>query len=168
MKLICPSCGAVASAEAWENDTRWRKLLQVVTSLPVPLPPTVFGYLSLYRPGKSALSVKKALRLTGEIAVLVATVHIQVQGKVARSCRPDHWAAGMEQMTERRGSLSLPLKNHNYLRQIVWQLADEADRQQESATRNREMTGTYRQEPADGLSEVTRKYLQQQDEKDQV
>lgn len=173
MKLTCPSCGAVASAEAWENDARWRDVLQVVASLPAPIPPMVIGYLSLFRPGKSALSPKKALRLASELSALVATGHIQVQGKVARPCSPRIWAQGMEQMVERRGSLSLPLPNHNYLRQIVWQLADEADRQQEAVRRDSEAQGVRpksrnprpEQGTADGMSEIMRKFNKLEEKK---
>lgn len=165
MKLTCPSCGAIASLDAWDNDARWRELLQVASSLPAPLPPAVLGYFSLFRPAKSALTVKKALRLAGEIKGMVETGHIQVQGKVARNSTPAQWANGMEQMVERRGALSLPLKNHNYLRQIVWQLADDADRAREAAIRNNELAGnrqTRDPQPEGGMSELMKKYLEQQ------
>lgn len=165
MKLVCPSCGAVASAEVWEHDARWREMMQVVASLPAPLPSTVLGYLALFRPGKTALSVKKALRLTRELSALVAQGHIQVQGQVARPCHPRMWAAAMEQMVERRGTLTLPLKNHNYLRRIVWGVADETDRQREM-TKNREaLSGNGPRTPGsgrteDGMSEIMRKYME--------
>ncbi|HHL33125.1 MAG TPA: hypothetical protein ENJ30_02030 [Desulfobulbaceae bacterium] len=165
MKLTCPSCGAIASLDAWDNDARWRELLQVSSSLPAPLPPAVLGYFSLFRPAKSALTVKKALRLAGEIKKMVAAGHVQVQGKVARPATPAHWATGMEQMVERRESLSLPLKNHNYLRQVVWQIADDADRARETAVRNNELTGNRQvrdPRPEGGMSELMKKYLKQQ------
>ena len=141
MKMTCPSCGAVASADAWENDVIIREAVQLVTSLPDPIPKVFFGYLSLFRPGRRALSWKKVLRLSREISTLAAAGHIQVQGKVARPCTPRHWYAGMEQMVERRQSLALPLKNHNYLRQIVWQLADQDDSARERSVRNQELSG---------------------------
>lgn len=141
MKLTCPSCGAVASADAWENDVIIREAVQAVTSLPDPIPKVMLNYLSLFRPGRRALSWKKVLRLSREIATLAAAGHIQVQGKVARPCTPRHWHAGMEQMAERRQSLSLPLKNHNYLRQIVWQLADQEDAANERTVRTQELSG---------------------------
>ena len=34
MKLTCPSCGATASAEAWENDVEARKTIQAIIALP--------------------------------------------------------------------------------------------------------------------------------------
>jgi len=144
MKLTCPVCGAVASAEAWENDAQWREMMRVVLSLPAPVATVSLGYFSLFRPGKSALSVKKALRLAKEIAALVAPEYVRVQGKPARRCYPATWAQAMELMSERRGSLQLPLKNHNYLRQIAWGLADAEDAANEARRREMEAAGNYR------------------------
>ncbi len=160
MKLICPSCGAVAGADAWANDAIARELMRDLTSLPAPVPKVVLGYLSLFRPGRRALSWKRAARLTRELAALVAAGHVQVQGKVARPATAAMWAAGMEQMTDRRDALTLPLKNHNYLRQVVWQLADDADRRNEAMTRQREIAPPRHREPDDGLLPLERKMLE--------
>ena len=131
----------MASADAWENDVIIREAVRFVTSLPDPIPKVILSYLSLFRPGRRALSWKKVLRLSKEIATLAAAGHIQVRGKVARPCTPRHWATGMEQMIERRQTLSLPLKNHNYLRQVVYQLADQDDADRERTVRNQELSG---------------------------
>jgi hypothetical protein len=127
VKLICPSCGAVASADAWANDVNCRETMLVISRLPAPLPKAVLGYLSLFRPGKQALGWKKALRLALEIEQLVATGYVHVQGKVDRTCPPSMWARAMEQMVEQRGALRLPMASHNYLSKIAWDLADSAD-----------------------------------------
>lgn len=141
MKLICPGCGSVASAETWLNDALCRDTMLAVVKLPAPLPSVTLGYMSLFRPGKRALTWKKAKRLAEEIAALVAAGHIQVQGKVARPCPPRIWAMAMEQMMERRNSLRLPMPNHNYLRQIAWELADREDAGHEKSTRTSETQG---------------------------
>ena len=142
MKLTCPACGAVASAEAWENDMVIREAFLVITSLPHPIPRVLLSYLSLFRPGQRALGWKKALRLTREISSLVAAGHVQVKGKVARPCPPHLWAQAMEQMAERRVSLSLPLKNHNYLRQVAYHIADREDAARETMVRTSELSGS--------------------------
>ncbi len=125
------------------------------------------SYLGLFRPEKRALTWAKSLKLIGELQALVAQGHIQVQGKVARPCPPRIWAQGMEQMAART-DLSRPMKNHNYLRQIVYQLADQADYKQErhhnqqilngNAKANRDMN--TRQPEADGLSQLERQWLE--------
>ncbi len=55
MKLICPSCAAVASAESWVNDANCRETMLVISRLPSPLPKAILGYLSLFRPGQQSL-----------------------------------------------------------------------------------------------------------------
>ena len=161
MILTCPSCGATASACAWENDIAAREAMQAVIALPAPVAKVTLGYLSLFRPLERALTWKKVKKVVGELSALVATGYLQVQGKPARSCPPQFWATGMEQMIERSATLQRPLKNHNYLRQIVWQLADQADAQQEQKVRQGEITGESKgRKPSDeGMSEVMRKFI---------
>ncbi|MBM9605948.1 hypothetical protein [Desulfopila inferna] len=127
MKLICPGCGAVASAETWSNDELCRETLLVISRLPAPLPKATLGYLSLFRPGKQALTWKKALRLALEIEQLVAAGYVHVQGKIDRTCPPSLWGKAMEQMVEQRGSLRLSMASHIYLAKIAWDLAEQAD-----------------------------------------
>lgn len=144
MKLICPACGAIASAESWMNDTDCREALLVISRLPSPLPKSVLGYLSLFRPGTKALSWKKVVRLAQEIEVLTSKGYVKVQGCVDRNCPASIWARAMEQMVEQRDGLST-LPNHNYLRKVAYDLADKADylgeksRNSAAATRTRSM-----------------------------
>jgi len=141
MKLICPGCGSVASAETWLNDALCRETMLAVVKLPHPLPKSALGYISLFRPGKQALTWKKALRLVNELSVLVATGHVQVQGKVSRPCPPRIWAMAMEQMMEQRNGLSLPMPSHVYLRKVAWDLANKEDSVQERDLREQEARG---------------------------
>lgn len=134
MKLVCPACGAIASAEIWLNDALCRDAFAAVAGLPAPLPKTVLGYLGLFRPSQTGLTWKKSLRLATEISALTACGYVSVQGRVDRPCPPRVWAQAMEQMVERRQALSLPLKNHNYLRQVAWQIADQEDAQNEKSS----------------------------------
>ncbi len=127
MKLICPGCGAVASAESWDNDLTAREAIQVVSKLPAPVNKQVFGYISLFRPEKRSLTWKKTLRLLHEVEQLVGKGYVHVQGKIDRTCPASLWARAMEQMIEQRGSLRLPMASHNYLTKIAWDLAEQAD-----------------------------------------
>ena len=131
MKLICPGCGATASAESWLNDISCRETLLIISRLPSPLPKTTLGYFSLFRPGQRALGWKKALRLAGEIEQLVSRGFISIKGQVDRNCSPRIWAQAMEQMVEQRDRLNLPMPNHNYLKKVAYDLADQADYKRE-------------------------------------
>lgn len=131
MKLICPGCGAVASAESWDNDLTARAAIQVVSRMPAPVNKQLFSCISLFRPEKRSLSWKKTLRLLGEVEQLVSKGYVGLQGKVDKNCPPSLWAKAMEQMTEQRSCLRLPMNGHNYLRKVAWDLADQADYSQE-------------------------------------
>lgn len=134
MKLVCPGCGAVASAESWINDANCRETLLVISRLPAPLPKVVLGYISLFRPGTQSLTWKKALRLVLEIEALVGKGFVHVQCRIDRDCPPRIWAQAMEQMVELRTSLSLPMPNHIYLSKVAWDLAEQVSRQTETKT----------------------------------
>ena len=131
MKLICPGCGAIASADSWNNDANCRETLLVISRLPSPLPKAVLGYLSLFRPGKQSLTWKKALRLAIEIEELTAKGFVHVQGRIDRDCQARIWAQAMEQMVERRVGLTLPLPNHTYLSKVAYDLAEQTNRRTE-------------------------------------
>ena len=134
MKLSCPGCAGIFSAEAWANDVNCREAILVVSRLASPLPKVVLGYLSLFRPGKQSLTWKKALRLALEVEQLTGKGFVHVQGRVDRDCPARIWAQAMEQMVERREGLTLPLPNHIYLSKVAYDLADQTTRQAETKT----------------------------------
>ena len=146
MKLVCPCCGATASAESWENDMEARKTMQAIVALPREVALESLFYLGLFRPAQRALSWKAALRIVQELSELVAAGHVQVKGKPSRPCPPDVWAVGMRQMVAQRDTIARPLKNHNYLRQVVWQLADKLDADLEARRYQEERNGNARAE----------------------
>ncbi len=133
MKLVCPSCGATASADAWASDTECRTMLAEVVKLPAPLPPSVICYISLFRSEKRALSWKKALRLVREIKELTAAGYVRFKGMPDRDCSPAIWAKAMDIMVEQRQNLTLPMPNHNYLRKVAHDLATDAAKQAENS-----------------------------------
>ena len=128
MNGTCQTCGTTAPIEWFLSETEHRQICAVLVELPKDVQAVVFHYLALFKPvtGK-AIQAKKANRILAEIKQLVAAGHVQIDRKVARPCPPRIWAQAMEQMVERRDRLSLPMPNHNYLKSIAWDLADQAD-----------------------------------------
>lgn len=143
MRLICPSCGAVHSAEAWTNDADARQCLLIVAELPAEVARRALPYLSLFRPEgtKRSLAWGKTLRLLHELRQLVIRVHVQWDGKVARPNSAIVWAQALEQIIQRPPK-RLPLKSHGYLHSIAYDLADEADRRAEVKRNAIERAGT--------------------------
>ena len=130
MKLICPSCGAVHSAEAWQNDPVARQCLKLVGEIPHDIGSRCFAYLALFRPPGRSLQWKKVLRLLSELKELTALPYIQWEKKVARPNSAHAWGMAMERMIEHPPK-RLPLKSHGYLRSVAYEIADEMDRKAE-------------------------------------
>lgn len=140
-----------------------RETMQAMLALPAPVSRSILGYMGLFRPTERALSWKKARKIVAELAALIAPGHIQIQGKPARPCTAHIWAQGMEQMAART-DLTRPMRNHNYLKQIVWQIADQADAGRELQQRRTETDGTQRvirtrKEQPEEMSEIMRKAI---------
>lgn len=144
MKLTCPACGAVASAEAWANDIAARTALAAAIQLPDPVCNKLLPYLALFRPAERALSWRKALALIQELGVLVGRGYVHAHGSPDRPCTPEVWALAMGQMTENANAISRPLPNHNYLRKVAWQISDRLDAHQESTRHQDERSGAAR------------------------
>lgn len=144
MKLVCPSCGAVASAEAWSADAHMRQTLAVLASTAAPVAERALAYIALFRPrGGRGLSWSRAERLAGELRDLTASGYVQWKSLPARPCPPRIWAEAIDTVRN-RPALRLPLENHNYLRRIAYDLADRQDRAAETARNQGERDGSAR------------------------
>lgn len=140
MKLICPSCGAVHSAEAWQNDPVARQCLIQVGALPHDIGTRCFGYLALFRSLGRSLQWKKVLRLIAELRELTTLPYIQWEKRVARPNSAGAWGVAMDRVIENPPK-RLPLKTHGYLRAIAYEIADEMDRAVEVKRNEKERKG---------------------------
>ncbi|OPY15631.1 MAG: hypothetical protein A4E66_00035 [Syntrophus sp. PtaB.Bin001] len=122
MRLVCPSCGAIASAEAWTNDTAIRYFFKTLTQLPPPVLRQSLSYFGLFRQGTKALPWKRALVVARSLKELVETGTVHWQGGETRPCPAEIWGKAME-TTIATGPKGL--KNHNYLRHVAWEIAAE-------------------------------------------
>ncbi len=150
MRLLCPSCAAAASLEAWANDENIRASIDMICSLPQPLASYVPQYLALFRDygSKRGLSWPKVRRVLMELSALVDLPEIRWKKKAPRPNSSRAWALAMERIIENPPS-HLPLKSHGYLRAIAWQMADELDRVDE-AQRELERGRMYKRDRLSG------------------
>lgn len=130
MRLVCPSCGAIASQEAWSNDTTIRYFQEVLTQLPSPVLRQTLTYLGLFRQGTNALPWKRALILARDLKALVETGSVHWQGGETRPCNAEIWGKAMEAVITAK---PVGLKNHNYLRKCAWDMAAELAAKAETA-----------------------------------
>lgn len=128
MKLVCPACGAHASAEAWENDAEARRALDVARGLPKG----ALAYVGMFRkPGGGGVRWATARKRLQELAEMIKPGWIHIDKSTpARPAPLLIWRDAIARMLA-NPPRRLPLKNHNYLRQVVYDLADNQDREYE-------------------------------------
>ena len=129
MRGTCPDCGAQAHLSAFFVEDDAKRLAALLVGAQPELGRAVLGYLGLFKPAKTALRMVRAVKLVQDLLALVdaGSVCRDERGGVRRPATPTMWATGIEQMLAQRASLTLPLENHNYLRAVVFGLADKAD-----------------------------------------
>ncbi|HEY1129623.1 MAG TPA: hypothetical protein VGF12_09485 [Roseateles sp.] len=141
MRATCPDCGAQAHLSAFLVEEDAKRLAILLAEMQPELGRAVIGYLGLFKPAKTALRMARAVKIVQELVALVetGTVCKDERSGVRRPASAATWAAGIETMLQQRSSITLPLETHNYLRTVVYGLADKADavaeRQRESDAR---------------------------------
>lgn len=126
MRLTCPSCGAVASLEAWTIDEKVRWYLKIISELPGPVAVNVPQYLGLFRDPASrrGLSWARVKTLLVQLKERVEASEIQWKNKAPRPNSARAWGMAMEKIIQNPPE-RLPLTSHGYLRAIAYDIADE-------------------------------------------
>lgn len=129
MKLTCPSCGAEYPIEAGLLEDDGKRLAAVLGEMEPILARAAIAYLRLFKPTKTALRTVRAIKILHELLTLVraGSVCRDERGGIHRPAPTAAWVAGIDQMLQAPGRLQLPISNHNYLRQVVFGVADAAD-----------------------------------------
>ncbi|MDC8015184.1 hypothetical protein [Tahibacter soli] len=135
MRVTCPCCDNEFPIEAGFIEGDGKRFAALVAELELALGRAVLSYLRLFKPAKTALRLARAARIVDDLVSLVrsGTVCKDERVGVRRPANQALWAAGIEQMLSSRDALSLPLDNHNYLRAVVFGLADKIDAKAEQA-----------------------------------
>lgn len=171
MRATCPDCGTQAHLSAFFVEDDGKRLAALLADMQPDLGRAALGYLGLFKPVKTALRLARAVKLLQELSALVATGTVcrDERNGVRRPATSAQWAVGIEQMLAQRASLSLPLDSHNYLRAVVFGLADKADAAAERQREANARTGRHlASAPSDTASQQERKledalyYIQQQ------
>lgn len=126
MRLVCPECGATGSVAQFSADPDARAVAEMLAQQPASLGAPLLGYLGLFRPAKRALTWPRAHRLLQELCELMQSPAVQRRGR-DWPVTPQMWQAALVQMVDGRDRLTLPLKSHGYLLEIVVGLADKAE-----------------------------------------
>ena len=133
MHLTCPSCSDSFPIAAGFMEPDGKRFGVQLAGMEPALGRAVIEYLALFSPAKQRLRLSKAVRLVAELDALVkeGSVCRDERAGMRRPCSTSQWVTGIEQMLEKRSALTLPLANHNYLRSVVFGLAEQAGTQAE-------------------------------------
>lgn len=126
MRLTCPCCGAAYSIEVLLADRAAREAVSTAFRLPPSLSERLLRYIALFRPAERALSWGRAARLMAELEAMITAAQIERNGQ----CYPapvDAWRVAIDQMLDSRERLTLPLKSHGYLLEIMVGLHQRAE-----------------------------------------
>ncbi len=158
MQLTCPTCAAEFPLDAGFIDSDGKRLAALFAAMEPVLGRAALTYLRLFKPPKNALRAARAAKIVQQLVALVdaGTVCRDERGGVRRQATHAMWAAGIDQMLDGKHKLELPLANHNYLRAVVFGLADQADADMERKMEMQMRAGNHRRvepEKADPLRE---------------
>lgn len=145
MRLSCPSCGAVSSLDGLLQHDAARAAMASAYALSAPLGVALYRYMALFRPAQRALTWDRVATLTNELLPMIEAQQI-VRNRKTYFVPRDSWIAGFEQILAQRDKLTLPLKSHGYLLEILAGLAEKAQHaetaKKESIARGETPVGT--------------------------
>lgn len=118
MKTACPACGASFSLDALVGHEGARALVAELAAISGPLAGAVLRYLGLFRPQQRSLSWERAARLLADLAPMVRAARVERRGRQYPAPR-EAWIAAIEHMLDHRDRLTLPLKSHGYLIEVL-------------------------------------------------
>ena len=120
MRTRCPSCGATLSLDALIAHDAAREALAAAFKLSGVLGSALVRYLALFRPESRELTMDRVARLVGELLPDLQAQRISRNGQVC-DAPLEAWVWAIEQALAARdaGRLTLPLKSHGWLYEVI-------------------------------------------------
>lgn len=141
MKLVCPVCQAEFPLEAAMNDVAARQAVVKAFEL-TEIGSLLIRYVSLFKPAKQALSMARLAKLLEELVPMVKSGQITRNGTMYPAPQT-YWQQAIETVLAQRDKLTLPMKSHGYLLEIIAGYANKASGQAERANEQGRKYGEY-------------------------
>jgi hypothetical protein len=145
VNVTCPSCGADMDLDVLLAHEDSRQALARLASISLPLGKRVLQYIRLFKPARRQLGHGRVVKLIEELLPDLQRGAITHNGR-DWPCDLDTWSTAIDRVLERRdtGKLTLPLKSHGYLYEVLAGLSDKteakAERDTEADRRERRTT----------------------------
>lgn len=120
MKCRCPQCGHAAELIHFTNEESARQAVYLVAALPKSLGQLTLRYIGLFRPTQRSLSWDRMLKLLRPLAADIDAGRIERHGRIWSA--PERlWHKALTATLDQAeiNKVKLPLKNHNYLYEII-------------------------------------------------
>lgn len=122
MHIKCPACGSVNSLDSLlAAEDGAADVVQLAGEMEPAAWRLAVQYLGLFRPRKSKLSWARTSTILGEVAGMIKSAQFERGGQIFSAPLP-YWLHGMERVLAQRDGLTLPLKTHGYLLEIMMSL----------------------------------------------
>ena len=131
MKLSCPACGAIASLDVLLGHEGARDAVMVAMKLPAPIGKQLIQYVGLFRPASRQLSLDRVASILGELLPMIESARIERAGRIW-AAPVDTWSIALDEILTKRDRLTLPLKSHGYLLEIIVGLVNKTEGRQEA------------------------------------
>ncbi|WP_290890604.1 hypothetical protein [Arenimonas sp.] len=130
--MSCPACGAELTLDAMLSHDAARRAVAAAMVVSPALADRLMKYLGLFRPAKRQLTMDRVATLLEELLPMLQSQTVSRAGR-EYSTIPDTWKQALDQMLRARDAnkLTLPLKSHGYLLEIVIGLCEAFERLEE-------------------------------------
>lgn len=126
MRLTCPNCYETLSLAALIEHDAAREAIKLALEFPAPLGKQLLQYASLFKPAQRALSMDRFASILNELLPMIKAAQIERNGR-AWPAPQAYWSQAFETMMQSRDKLTLPLKSHGYLLEILAGYANKAE-----------------------------------------
>lgn len=140
MKIACPTCGTSGALLLFAADADARYCVKLAGKLPPALERSVWAYLALFQPPQRMLTWKRVRTLLPPLIAAIDAGQVERHGR-AWAAPQAAWQGALDEMVDKRDKLSLPLKSHGYLFEILAGGANRTEAQAEEAREQQRRSG---------------------------
>lgn len=140
MRMTCPSCGAEFTLDVLIAHDGAREALAEAMGMNLPLGKRLVQYLGLFRPAHRQLTMDRVAALLKEISPCIKAAQIERHGRIwTVPLDSSVWA--LDEIVAKKDKLTLPLKSHGYLFEMLIGAADKIEATAEKKTETRRAHG---------------------------
>jgi hypothetical protein len=109
------------------QDNEQRAFMRrLITDIPAGQHALILRYLTFFKPAKNAMSFKTLNTRLDSLLAMIKSAKV-TRNSETKVAPPKVWYEAMTELTTNKpDTLSLPLRNHNYLSSIVWRHGEKA------------------------------------------